>query len=130
MRWRIGRRQSHASNWRPVGLRLLVLIGVVALATACSQRAQAQEVFIDELSGFTVTTPGGWYMQSGKVLSERTQEEARRFKDPQLTTPPGRTLGGPDAHHPLCAWPSPWTEPHNRHLTVRLAAIAAGHKCR
>ncbi len=60
---------------------------IAILAIACSRQAPSPaEVFSDELSGFTLTKPEGWYMQGGEALREPTQEEARRFKDPRLAT--------------------------------------------
>ncbi len=66
--------------------RTLILNYLLAavLFVACSRSSQS-EVFTDEVSGFAVIKPAGWFMQSGVVLKARARDEARRFKDdPQL----------------------------------------------
>lgn len=70
-----------------------LLVGMALLALAsCSGSAQPPVLFTDDVSGFTVTKPAGWFMQSGTVLKAQTLEEARRLKDQRLEP---RPEGGP-----------------------------------
>lgn len=71
--------QSRLSRGTPILNYLLVAV----LFVACS-RSSPPDVFTDEVSGFAVTKPAGWFMQSGVVLKAQARDEARRFKDPQF----------------------------------------------
>ncbi len=74
-------------SFQTIALQSRLSRGILILAAVLLVRAHAprnREVFTDEVSGFAVTKPAGWFMRSGVVLKARARGEARRFKDPQL----------------------------------------------
>ena len=69
-------------------LALLLITSLAALGGCKNSSASGPAAFRDDLSGFRIAKPEGWYMQTDDELRKQAEGEAARLGDPRLGAPP------------------------------------------
>jgi|GEM_PF-5882986 len=76
-------------RYRKRGLLALLLITNPVALGACKKSSESgPAVFRDDLSGFRIAKPEGWYAQTGDELRKQAEGEAARLGDPRLGASP------------------------------------------
>lgn len=67
---------------------LVLMLAASFVVLGGCKKGSTQSTFRDDLSGFSITKPDGWYIETGDELREQARREAARAGDPKLAGPP------------------------------------------